>query len=321
MGNNMSSPREGHIGSSDNDEKWVLVANNEQKAVENDTSKTVDEDEQPTDDKQQNGDGRDDGKQKIHKKKSVSIVDPVRLEALCTESVVYELDENNVIQGIHAETSQELPRLPKSSLPGLPPSYLVESEEPRPPKWRSHKEIAIEVSEFKEALALYDLVGKDNIELMVMKSGHAIIQAVWDKHTEDLVRTVMQAIAPGKDAHPMVSITRMDGCDAYVDRFCRRSGHLVNIHHDRIPLSQKRAEWYTSQPWSPLTDQSNRQTHIAIVEIRNTDPSPHISELKPGRRLVPWHDVCKGKPALRAFRLDSHGDLSAYVTTEFSLLI
>ncbi|KAI1085162.1 hypothetical protein F5B20DRAFT_132151 [Whalleya microplaca] len=303
----------------------MSITNNKQKTFKKDKTTTA-QDDKPMEYIQKDDEPNDE-QPRGHKKKAVRIVDTVRLEALDTESAMYEVDENNFIHGIHAEVCRECPPLPKSTLPNLPPTQLVKSEKPWPPVWRSQKEIAIEVSEFKEALALHDLVDNDNVELMVMKPGHAILQAVWDTHMEELVRTIMQAIAPGDDAHPMVSITRVDGIEAQLNRLRRRRGPLVNIHYQRTisTMCRKKEKKITSQWINVPMDQNDESPssspqcrHVVVVEIRNADLSP-ADELKPGRRLVPWHEVHKGDTARCAYRLDSHGDFPAYVTTGLSV--
>ncbi|KAI1800604.1 hypothetical protein F4811DRAFT_538414 [Daldinia bambusicola] len=84
----------------------------------------------------------------------------------------YEVDENNIAGAFH-------------TYPACKPRFSpIRAAVPRtgcnPIQWRSHDEVAIEATEFKQPMALHDLVDESNVSLMVVARDYAIIQGQTD---------------------------------------------------------------------------------------------------------------------------------------------
>ncbi|KAI0845993.1 hypothetical protein F5Y00DRAFT_265037 [Daldinia vernicosa] len=177
-----------------------------------------------------------------------------------------EVDENDIIRdlGMDPDRGPEIFVTPtykqNHEAVETPPRKISHN----PIQWRLHSEVAIEVMEFKQAIALHDLVDENNAHLMVITRDNAIIQGHIDQVME-MRATVWQSWDFDKKQK-------------------ERRGGLVNIHHEYIPMDWKKAEQLMSKEFPETSDGP-----MVIMEFRPADPSPQ-GNLKPGRRLVRVND-------------------------------
>ncbi|KAI1643716.1 uncharacterized protein F4817DRAFT_368170 [Daldinia loculata] len=189
-----------------------------------------------------------------------------------------EVDENDIVRSVLVDpdhVSGEI-EIPIDEAVKVSPRKTSHN----PIQWRSHSEVAIEVREFKQALALHDLVDEDNVHLMVVTRDHVIIQGQVDQVIE-MYHTVGQSLGFSKE--PICCcLQQVSGQRNLLRRQEHRKGGLVNIHYEYIPMDWKKANQLMSKEF-PLIDYYES---LVVLEVRLADESPQ-GKLKPGRRLVP----------------------------------
>lgn len=148
-------------------------------------------------------------------------------------------------------------------------------------KWRLHDEVAIEVGAFRQPLILHDLVDPQNVEIMVMKKNHAIIQGSSRKQVHKMMlRTTESMGFPSENS--ILIYESISGKATLAKERLRRQGGLVDIHYEHDIVNEERATVLMEKSWDVPT--------LMIVEIWVPDPSLP-GPLKPGRRLIPSQEV------------------------------
>ncbi|KAI0387034.1 hypothetical protein F5Y04DRAFT_242871 [Hypomontagnella monticulosa] len=200
-----------------------------------------------------------------------------------------ELDENNIMRGIHADpfgTQGLEPALEAQKLLLENSKTLGHSSTMNyPPRiqWRGHGEVAIEVDKYKQALALHDLVDESNAHVMVVDKDRAIVQGHCGQ-AMDVVTKIWESWGNVDQKRMLVSISAVSGGYGKRQRKGRQGG-LVDIHYG-----------YMSMDWKKAEELMGKEFHdepggvLAVIELRPDDSSPP-GKLKPGRRLVRYEDL------------------------------
>ena len=193
--------------------------------------------------------------------------------------LILEVDGNNVIKAAYPvgpevqPTARSIHQSPQNSRP------TSEGQE-SPIKWRLHDEVAIEVSAFKQPLILHDLVDPQNVEIMVMKKNHVIIQGSSNKQINIMMQRTVQSMGfPSENA---ILVYKSFFAEAtFAKERLRRQGGLVDIHYKQDIVNEERATELMEKSWDIPS--------LQIMEIRVPDPSLP-GPLKPGRRLIPQQE-------------------------------
>lgn len=149
-----------------------------------------------------------------------------------------------------------------------------------PIQWRCHAEVAIEVDEYKKALALHDLVDENNINLMVLNKDHGIIQGPSDQ-VQKMSEKALEALGISNQDRTHGHNRTVSGDLAYEKRVKNRRGGLVDMKYQYIPMDWSKAEGLRAKKF-PLSGGEL----VVMMEFRLSDKS-EPGNLKPGRRLVP----------------------------------
>ncbi|KAI0595362.1 hypothetical protein F4775DRAFT_595309 [Biscogniauxia sp. FL1348] len=206
--------------------------------------------------------------------------DEATADQMVYEATIYEIDEDNIIRGLHTDKPGELrigakkipAILPKE--PGFDPETIWDKVAERSPN-----EVAISVDKFKRPLLLHDLVDEDNTGVMVIQGDHVIIQG----HHEE-VRSTMGVMLEthGGNTQPslLVSVREVYGESAARERQANRRYSLVDFKRRYKVMDRKHAERLMDKEWTEPDFKG-----LVVLEMRPADPSP-IGALKEGRRLV-----------------------------------
>ncbi|KAI1778055.1 hypothetical protein F4818DRAFT_456053 [Hypoxylon cercidicola] len=201
----------------------------------------------------------------------------------------YEVDKDNIIRGIHVDPhylggwfqvfteSQSDEKRSEGSK-----STRVDSHQ-SPIQWRYHGEVAIEVTEYKQALVLHDLVDENNSNLMVLHKDHIIIQGSYDEAMKswDIAKESLGVSAHELGSLSCVVVSGMEACQM---RAKDRRGGLVDVKGKYIPMDWSKAERLMAKEFFETGGQN-----LVVLDFRLIDQSP-LGNLKFGRRLVPIKD-------------------------------
>ncbi|KAI0137904.1 hypothetical protein F4776DRAFT_663477 [Hypoxylon sp. NC0597] len=210
-----------------------------------------------------------------------------KLDGIRWEAEYFEVDEDDIIRGMHAggtsgpaalEDYFEHYILFSGQFDTLqcPQSYVAQY----PIQWRAHNQVALEVTKYKRAMVLHDLVDPFNEHLMVISKDHAIIQGFIEQVIQ-LSETVKESWGLTEEDLVYSSTYTVSGAVACQTRREQRQGGLVDIHYEYVPMDWAKAEQLMSKMFYGVGDDT-----LIVMEIRPADPSATWN-LKPGRRLVP----------------------------------
>ncbi|KAI1481070.1 hypothetical protein F4774DRAFT_408154 [Daldinia eschscholtzii] len=201
----------------------------------------------------------------------------------------YEVDENNVIRALRIDPTRESKECAVLSLEQSHESTKVPPHKTssNPIQWRLHREVAIEVTEFKLAVALHDLMDESNSSLMVVTHNHAIIQGQYD-HVMNMFGILWESWGLNHGNQVISTFSKIAGKEGLLYRQGKRTGGLVNIHHEYVPMDWKKGDQLMSKVFS-LTDDED----LWVMDLRLADPSPQ-EHLGYGRRLVRMPGDCLG---------------------------
>lgn len=188
----------------------------------------------------------------------------------------YEVDENNVIRATHVDPYGEF-RLGEATL--FESRTLQYSDSPISIQWRRHDQVAIEVSYYKQAIALHDLVDESNTHLMVVTKQNAMIQGRLDQVLR-MASKVWESWGLGGSDSVLSFRNTVSDPDAIRRRRQERQGGLVDIHYKYLPMDWKKAEELMAKKFLEPDGKS-----LVLLELRPGDASPP-GNLKPGRRLL-----------------------------------
>ncbi|KAI1765169.1 hypothetical protein GGR53DRAFT_529976 [Hypoxylon sp. FL1150] len=191
----------------------------------------------------------------------------------------YELDEHDIIRGMHMDPyNLGGGKIHRFKTPGDPKGTGDDTNQP-PIQWRCHGEVAIEVTEYKRALVLHDLVDDANTHLMVFDKDHCIIQGTFNE-PHGIRNKVIELLGVPRELI-YLGITVVSGMEACRQRAAIRRGGLVDVKSNYLPMDWGNAERLMAKEFSGIGN-----LNLVLMEFRLMDPSPPRS-LKPGRRLVP----------------------------------
>ncbi|KAI1344905.1 hypothetical protein F5Y15DRAFT_421989 [Xylariaceae sp. FL0016] len=195
------------------------------------------------------------------------------------DSFRYEVDETNEIKDVNLKTDHG----PLTGFRESVSSRALAVVSSTPFQWRSHEEVAIEVTEYQEALAIHGLVDENNTQIVAMKPCYAIIQGFNTRDFYQLLCKVEQALGGGDIFHIWKSISHKT---YQVVRHMRRVGGLVDIHHRDIRMDRKTTARLMARSWTRDGD-----PELFLVELRVANPYP-VSAEELNRELIdPVKDI------------------------------
>ncbi|KAI1467832.1 uncharacterized protein F4812DRAFT_377936 [Daldinia caldariorum] len=176
----------------------------------------------------------------------------------------YEVDENNIIRALYPCPASESKRVPLPARKGI----LVPRTGRNPIQWRPHGEVAVEVTEFKEAIALHDLVDGSNVDLMVVSRDYAIIQGQSDQVME-MLKSVSDLWNSDGKINLLFSKLYVSGKSGLSVRRKMRKGGLVDIHRKYIPMDWKEAAQLMNKAFTSVND-----LPLIIIDVRRKENPP-----------------------------------------------